>query len=173
MANHPLTPAQRDEWLAASPRQRENILRARATPSELELCRLLSLCPATSGKFKFQAHWRGFYLDFLFAKQKLVVELDGACHSTTRAKIADAKRTAKLTRAGYTVIRFWNGEMREPAWVLARIVNALAARGRVGPVEQVGLATQMAPAAAPPLSLDDLPTIHTRGRARHYASEVR
>ncbi len=168
MANRPYTS---DRWAAMTPRQREADLRLRATPAETQLNQLLALHPETRDKFKFQAHWRGYYLDFLFARAKLVVELDGAVHCTTSAKIADARRTVKLTKAGYRVIRFWNGELRQPEKVMARILNELLGPGRHGnsrvvevmPSANVSASASMSVSM---LTLDCLPAIPTRGRAR-------
>jgi very-short-patch-repair endonuclease len=148
----------RPAWDSFTRSEKEASLRERATLSEIELNRMLGLHPVTQGQFKFQAAWRGYYLDFLFAKQKLVVELDGACHKTAKAKMTDARRTAKLNKAGYRVIRFWNGELRQPEKVMTRIVNSVLG-------EQPPLTPQP---DTPPLTLDCLAglTVSTRGRAR-------
>ena len=146
-------------------KQREASLRARATPSEIQLKSMLDLDPRTAGKFKFQAHCCGYYVDFLFSKQKLVVELDGACHGTPAAKIADAKRTRKLTLKGYRVIRFWNGELRQPTAVLCRILNAL----QPGALE-IERKTMIVFADVPMPTLDDIGVINTRPRRRAGAT---
>ena len=160
MANRPYTS---DAWAAMTVREREANLRARATPSELQLKSMLDLDPRTRNKFKFQAHCCGYYVDFLCAKQKLVVELDGAVHSSPAAKIADARRTRKLTLKGYRVLRFWNGELRQPTAVLCRILNALEFDGPMQvPVQFQGQAE------AQSLSLDAL-IISTRAGTRRRA----
>lgn len=105
--------------------KRERLLK-QSTESEQHLRRLLQDHPRTRDRFTFQAPIKTYYADFLFAREKLIVELDGAVHRGTRAKIDDARRTRHLNKAGYRVIRFWNGELRKsPARVMVQILNAL------------------------------------------------
>lgn len=113
-------------WEELTHTERRNRLVAQATDSEIQLRRLLQDHPRTRDRFTFQAPIKTYFADFLFAREKLIVELDGAVHRGTRAKIDDARRTRHLNRAGYRVIRFWNGELRKsPARVLVQILNAL------------------------------------------------
>ena len=112
-------------WRSLTIAQRESQLRSRATPSELKLITTLNADSRTRGRYSFQKHLLGCYPDFLFRAAKLIVELDGACHSSARAKAADSRRTRKLAKAGYRVIRFWNSEMRHPELVMARICGML------------------------------------------------
>lgn len=135
--------------------EREAWLRAHATPSELALRALLDLDPRLRGRFRFQAHCCGYYADFLFPApgDKLIVELDGAVHRSQRARIADAARTRELQRAGYRVLRFWNGQVRTAR---AQVVNAvLAALG------ETGAEAACASVDAAALSLDDV-VVNTR-----------
>lgn len=117
--------AHSQHWKSLKPREKEEFLRANATESEMRLNGLLLAGSRTAFKFKFQAACCGYFADFLFKREKLIVELDGAVHADRRAKMADARRTRRLTKAGYKVIRFWNGEIREPERVIGRIVAAL------------------------------------------------
>lgn len=140
------TSQERELWELMSTGEREAWLRLRATPSEKIMCQLLDLNPKTAGRYKFQAHCGGYYADFLFLRPKLIVELDGAVHHGIKAKLADAARTRSLERAGYRVMRFWNGQLREPVIVLNRILEALGEKP---------LASLVSPTAKPP-SLDDI-----------------
>jgi very-short-patch-repair endonuclease len=158
-----------EAWAALSTKQREASLRARATPSEIQLKNMLNLDPRTRSKFKFQAACCGYFVDFLCAKQKLVIELDGAVHSSPAARIADAKRTRKLALKGYRVVRFWNGELRQPTHVLCRILNALALQSPM-PESAQQMARELLGMLAPsqptqPLDLESI-IVSTRTRRR-------
>ena len=148
-----------EAWAALSTKQREASLRARATPSEIQLKNMLNLDPRTRSKFKFQAACCGYFVDFLCAKQKLVIELDGAVHSSPAARIADAKRTRKLALKGYRVVRFWNGELRQPTAVLCRILNALTPQSPT----LMPMPTQQTVWPATPLDLESI-VVSTRAR---------
>jgi very-short-patch-repair endonuclease len=115
-------------WSDLSPRERRVRLIAQATPSESQLKALLNSHLRTRDQFEFQAPIATFWVDFLFPREKLVVELDGAVHSGWEAKAADKRRTRILNRAGYRVIRFWNGDLRQPTAVMVAILNALEGR---------------------------------------------
>jgi len=74
-------------------------------------------------KFRRQHVIGGHIVDFVCLAARLVIEIDGATHEDVRA---DAIRTAEIERAGYTVIRFWNGYVydRESA-IIDMILDAL------------------------------------------------
>ena len=82
-------------------------LRNGATPEERRLWSLLS---RYRPKFTRQLPIGPFYGDLACRHAKLVVEIDGSQHIECEA---DAVRTAFLKREGWTVIRFWNGEVQE------------------------------------------------------------
>lgn len=54
-----------------------------------------------------------FFADFACRSAKLVIELDGATHSTAEERESDARREAYLSSAGWRVVRFWNAEIYE------------------------------------------------------------
>lgn len=122
-------------WSDLSPRERRNRLIAQATPAESQLKALLNSHPRTKDQFEFQSPIATFWADFVFPKEKLVVELDGAVHKGWEAQAADKRRTRILNRAGYRVLRFWNSAMRQPATVMVEILNALEGRD-TPPIEQ-------------------------------------
>jgi len=53
-----------------------------------------------------------YYADFAFRRRKLVIEVDGATHSTLEERTHDARRTSFMEREGWTVVRFWNHEIK-------------------------------------------------------------
>ena len=71
----------------------------------------------------------GYEVDFLWPDARLVVETDGyGSHGTRRAFERDRQRDARLTAAGYRVLRFtWWQLANEPEVVAARLAEALSA----------------------------------------------
>jgi very-short-patch-repair endonuclease len=167
------TPTPWDELTQSEKRAR---LLDRATESEIILRGMLNTHRRTIGRFEFQSPIQHYFADFLFKREKLIVELDGAVHRSTRAKIDDARRTRHLNRAGYRVLRFWNGELRKsPGKVLVQILNALdKTDGYEVPLEQ---AVYLPQEAAEEIIIDTRParprstTVKTRkvrpSRKRH------
>ena len=67
-----------------------------------------------------------FIADFACAARRLIVEVDGATHSTDAEIAHDRRRTAFLAEQGWTVLRFWNDEVyRNLDGVLMMISNCL------------------------------------------------
>lgn len=148
-------------WEDLTQSERRARLVMQSTDSEITLRRMLLDHPRTVDKFLFQAPIKTYFADFLFPREKLIVELDGAVHRGTRAKIDDARRTRHLNRAGYRVIRFWNGELRKsPARVMVQILNALdKTYGYEVPLEQ---AVYLPQEAAEEIIIDTRPTRPSR-----------
>lgn len=75
------------------------------------------------------AQLHGFTVDFLWPREKLVLEVDGyQFHGDRRAFERDRRRDQILVAAGYRVIRItWRQLRDEPLAVLARIAQALIA----------------------------------------------
>jgi very-short-patch-repair endonuclease len=72
---------------------------------------------------------RSYFADFVCREEKLVVEVDGAAHSTDDERRRDVKRGAFLMDQGYRVPRFHNEEVyRNIAGVLETILAALERR---------------------------------------------
>jgi very-short-patch-repair endonuclease len=69
----------------------------------------------------------GRELDFLWRRERLVVEVDGfAFHSTRAAFERDRRRDAELAANGFHVIRItWRQIVSEPEAVVARLAQAL------------------------------------------------
>ena len=70
----------------------------------------------------------GHEVDFLWAGHRLIVETDGyGPHGTRRAFERDRRNDARLTAAGYRVLRFaWWQLVHEPEVVAARLTAGLA-----------------------------------------------
>jgi len=70
----------------------------------------------------------GYEVDILIPDKKIVIECDGEYwHEYPRGTAADARKTAAMEAAGYTVLRFWGAEiMRRSDDVASRILRVLA-----------------------------------------------
>lgn len=100
-------------------------LRARPPAAEVEMKRLLKGARILD-RFLFQRPLHGFIPDFHEPVVKLVLEVDGAPHATKRGFLRDRKRTAALASHGFTVFRYWNGEvMREGPEIILDITAFL------------------------------------------------
>ena len=62
-------------------------------------------------KFVRQAPLHGYFVDFLCRELKLVVEVDGATHSSDEKIARDKVRTARLNSEGYEVLRIQNDDI--------------------------------------------------------------
>jgi very-short-patch-repair endonuclease len=83
------------------------------------------------GGFKFvrQEPIGPYFADFCCREEKLVVEVDGATHSTDGELAHDKRRDAFLLAHGYRVLRVRNGEVYEETDnVLETILAALEKR---------------------------------------------
>lgn len=54
-----------------------------------------------------------YFADFACRKRKLVIEVDGATHATSDERLHDQRRTAFMEDEGWTVLRFWNHEIKQ------------------------------------------------------------
>ena len=94
-------------------------LRNEATAQERAIWHLLS---RYRPKFTRQLPIGPFIADFACRQAKLVVEIDGSQHVDSAD---DVERTQWLEANGWTVIRFWNGDVNEN---LEGVVEAIIAR---------------------------------------------
>ncbi len=71
-------------------------------------------------------------LDFVWARERVVLEVDGLAYHRTPARFeADRARDARLHAAGYRVLRVtWRMLTREPQVVVARLAAVLALAGQ-------------------------------------------
>lgn len=81
------------------------------TKAEVRLWKRLKLLRAQGFHIRRQAPFRGYFLDFVCFKRKVVIELDGWRHAEDEHAQHDAERDAVLRREGFTVLRFWNNAL--------------------------------------------------------------
>jgi very-short-patch-repair endonuclease len=85
-------------------------LRTNQTEAERKLWSRLRAGRFHGLKFRRQVVFSAHYIaDFVHAKSKLIIELDGSQHADRQAY--DERRTQFLEREGYRVIRFWNNDV--------------------------------------------------------------
>ena len=101
---------------------RAQVLRSQLTASEVTMWRELRDRRLDGFKFTRQVPIRAYFADFVCRSQKVVVEIDGATHSTDAEQHCDATRTAFLEAAGYRVFRAHNAEITEN---LSGVLNSL------------------------------------------------
>lgn len=88
-------------------------LRKEMTEAEVVLWTFLRKRKLNAYKFRRQ-HPIGTYIaDFACVSEKLVVEVDGATHSTDEELEHDARRTAFLERNGWRIVRVTNLDVFE------------------------------------------------------------
>ena len=112
------------------PRARE--LRRHSTSAESKLWAELRNRQLEGFKFARQVPIGGFVADFVCREAKLVVEVDGATHSTDSEIQRDASRTAFFERLGYAAVRIQNDDVYNAMeGVLRTVREALGSpRGR-------------------------------------------
>ena len=85
------------------------------------------------GGFKFvrQEPVASYVADFACREARLIIEVDGATHSTEEEIQRDTVRSAELERVGYTVIRVQNDDVYNALeGVLSTILAALTSSNR-------------------------------------------
>ncbi|MCA3561152.1 MAG: endonuclease domain-containing protein [Aestuariivirga sp.] len=86
-------------------------LRKSETAAEKRLWQALRDRRLDGHKFVRQATVGPYIADFLCRERKLIVELDGATHSSDADILSDRRRTAHLGRLGYKVVRLQNSDV--------------------------------------------------------------
>jgi very-short-patch-repair endonuclease len=113
--------------------RRARVLRQSQTQAEAVLWRALRGRRLDGLKFVRQEPIGPYFGDFVCRDEKLVVEIDGATHSTEAELRNDARRTEFLCAHGYRVVRFANEDIyRNLDGVLETIyarVNELKTKG--------------------------------------------
>lgn len=92
-------------------RKRARSLRAVQTNAESRLWRALRNRQLDRWKFRRQHPIDRYVVDFVSLERRLVVEVDGATHSTNREMERDAERTLVLEALGFHVIRVSNADV--------------------------------------------------------------
>lgn len=103
-------------------------LRKQDTSAEAKLWQALRNRNIGSRKFRRQEEIEGYIVDFICPAAKLVIEVDGATHSTDQEIARDAYRTRVLEACGLHVIRFTNDEVYRTRDRAARFSGAISLR---------------------------------------------
>jgi very-short-patch-repair endonuclease len=107
-------------------RTRARRLRNQATDAEKLLWRHLRAGQFDGHRFRRQAAFGPYIVDFVCFSHKLIIELDGPQHFGPEAVEYDARRTAWLTSEGFRVFRFRNQQLDDDIRsVLDTITTAL------------------------------------------------
>lgn len=88
--------------------ERRKALRKSLTSAEATLWKYLQKSQLKGRKFRRQHSIKNFIVDFYCAKEKLIIELDGAYHLDFAQQQYDFERTKQLEFLGFNVIRFEN-----------------------------------------------------------------
>jgi very-short-patch-repair endonuclease len=90
---------------------RARSLRRKKTSAEAMLWQALRNRELARQKFLRQEPIGPYFADFCCRERKLIIELDGATHSTDAELARDAKRTRFFESQNYRVIRFTNADV--------------------------------------------------------------
>ncbi len=90
-------------------RNLQKSLKHNSTEAEQKIWRQLRDRRFAHLKFRRQQIIEGYIVDFVCFKKKLIIEIDGSQHHEQIEY--DEKRTEKLTREGFKILRFWNNEI--------------------------------------------------------------
>ncbi len=97
-------------------------LRNQPTDAEQRLWQYLRGRQLEDCKFRRQHPFGDYILDFACLERRIAVELDGGQHADDL--VYDARRTACLEKAGFTVLRFWNNEVFENVEGVVEVIMA-------------------------------------------------
>jgi very-short-patch-repair endonuclease len=112
--------------------KRARVLRRAQTEAERRLWRRLRARGLNGFKFVRQEAIGPYFADFACREAKLVVEVDGATHSTDDEIRGDQRRAAFLHAQGYRIARFANDEIyRNLDGVMETILAAIDGRSRL------------------------------------------
>jgi very-short-patch-repair endonuclease len=104
------------------------------TPAERRLWRHLADLPESEGHFRRQAPIGPYIVDFANHTLRLVIEVDGDQHGREEGRRVDQARDDWLRSQGYTVLRFWNGDvLHQIEGVMSDIARRLQAGARPPP----------------------------------------
>ncbi|MBB3358490.1 MULTISPECIES: endonuclease domain-containing protein [unclassified Novosphingobium] len=115
------------------PTARARHLRNNATEPERHLWQALRSRQVLGVRFNRQFPIGPYICDFISREYRLVIEIDGATHAAAQAY--DARRTAFLESQGFSVARFWNGDVMNNRdgiiLELIRVLKELGAKGEL------------------------------------------
>nr|WP_210281296.1 DUF559 domain-containing protein [Methylobacterium fujisawaense] len=97
--------------IKSTPRARS--LRRTQTSAEAKLWRILRNRALNGWKFRRQHPIDRYIVDFACIEAKLIVEVDGATHSTDAELVRDAMRTEILESFGFALLRIPNADIHD------------------------------------------------------------
>jgi len=98
-------------------------MRREPTDAEAAMWRLLRDRRLAPFKFRRQAPFQNFILDFVCFEKRIVIEIDGSQHVSSGR---DTKREAILVAEGFRIARYWNNDvLLQPSAVLEDILAKL------------------------------------------------
>jgi very-short-patch-repair endonuclease len=86
-------------------------LRKTMTPQEVKVWVHLRSWRERGYHFRRQAPRKGYIVDFVCLKHRLVIEIDGGQHNFDSHQGRDRNRDNTLGRSGFRVLRFWNNDV--------------------------------------------------------------
>jgi very-short-patch-repair endonuclease len=86
-------------------------LRSAATSAERKLWNRVRREQIAGFKFRRQVVLGPFIVDFACLEARLILEVDGATHSTEAEAARDAARAARLRAMGFVMLRFTNDDV--------------------------------------------------------------
>ena len=111
---------------------RAKALRRDQTRAEAKLWRVLRNRQLNGWKFRRQCPIDRYVADFACVEANLVVEVDGATHSTEEELAWDRQRTGTIESCGFAILRIANAEIFENLdGVRESILAAIERRGIV------------------------------------------
>ena len=108
---------------------RARAMRKTMTPPEARMWANLKRLRGEGFHFRRQAPFKGYHLDFVCFKHRLVIEVDGQVHQLDEQIRHDRIRDAVLAKEGFVTLRFDNAAIRDNIddvmdFVVARLKNS-------------------------------------------------
>lgn len=110
---------------------RARTLRRDQTSAEAKLWSKLRNRQLAGAKFVRQEPIGSYFADLCCREQRLIIELDGATHSTDGELARDGARTRYLEAQNYRVLRFTNADVYESLDAVCDTIFAALVRGTV------------------------------------------
>jgi very-short-patch-repair endonuclease len=113
----------------SSETDRARAMRKTMTPPEARMWANLKRLRSEGFHFRRQAPFKGYYLDFVCFKHRLVIEVDGQMHQQDEQIRHDRIRDVILAKEGFDTLRFDNAAIRDNIgdvmdFVVARLKNS-------------------------------------------------
>lgn len=102
---------------------RAKILRKNSTEAEQKLWYFLRRKQFSNVKFRRQFPIDCYIVDFISFEAKLIIEADGGNHNLPENMEYDKRRTAKLEKFGYKVLRFWNDQIFNDIGIVLDVIH--------------------------------------------------